>query len=143
MSTQQAPALRGVIETVLYTADMARARTFFETVLGLSPHLADERFTAYPTGHSMLLLFQQGQTDDTVQLPDDMGTIPPHDGDGRQHIALAIDDDALADWEAHLARHEVTIEGRTHWPPGGESLYFRDPDGHLLELVTPGLWPNY
>ena len=26
---------------------------------------------------------------------------------------------------------------------GGESLYFRDPDGHLLELVTPGLWPNY
>ena len=143
MSEQPAPALHGVIETALYTADMARARDFFETVLGLTPHLADERFTAYPTGPSMLLIFQQGETEETVYLPNGMGTIPPHDGGGRQHIALAIEASALADWEAHLARHEVAIEGRTHWPPGGESLYFRDPDGHLLELVTPGLWPNY
>ena len=29
------------------------------------------------------------------------------------------------------------------WPRGGESLYFRDPDGHLVELATPGLWANY
>jgi hypothetical protein len=29
------------------------------------------------------------------------------------------------------------------WPEGSTSIYFRDPDGHLLELVTPGLWPNY
>ena len=29
------------------------------------------------------------------------------------------------------------------WPRGGESVYFRDPDGHLLELATPGLWPGY
>ncbi|HWQ03343.1 MAG TPA: glyoxalase, partial [Candidatus Nitrosotenuis sp.] len=26
---------------------------------------------------------------------------------------------------------------------GGRSIYFRDPDGHSLELVTPGVWPNY
>ncbi len=26
---------------------------------------------------------------------------------------------------------------------GGTSLYFRDPDGHLLELVTPGIWSIY
>jgi len=37
----------------------------------------------------------------------------------------------------------VAIEGRSHWPQGAESLYFRDPDGHLLEVVTPGIWPNY
>jgi catechol 2,3-dioxygenase-like lactoylglutathione lyase family enzyme len=29
------------------------------------------------------------------------------------------------------------------WPRGGESIYFRDPDGHLVELATPGLWDNY
>lgn len=141
--TSHAPALNGVIETALYTADMPRARAFFETVLGLSPHLADERFTAYPTGASMLLLFQNGQTGETVQLPGDMGTIPPHDGGGRVHVALAIDACDLDAWISHLGAHGVAIEGRSHWPPGGESLYFRDPDGHLLELVTPGLWPNY
>ena len=26
---------------------------------------------------------------------------------------------------------------------GAVSLYFRDPDGNLGELVTPGLWANY
>jgi catechol 2,3-dioxygenase-like lactoylglutathione lyase family enzyme len=28
-------------------------------------------------------------------------------------------------------------------PRGGHSIYFRDPDGHLLELATPGLWAGY
>ena len=142
-SPHPAPPLGGVIESVLYTADMKQARDFFTRVLGLEPHLEDERFTAYPTGNTMLLLFQRGQTGETVRLPDDMGTIPPHDGDGRQHLALAIPAESLDDWEAHLADQGIEIEGRTRWPKGSVSLYFRDPDGHLLELVTPGLWPNY
>ena len=25
----------------------------------------------------------------------------------------------------------------------GEALFFRDPDGHLLEVVTPGVWSIY
>ncbi|OHV10886.1 VOC family protein [Kushneria phosphatilytica] len=133
----------GIIETVLYTGDMTASRTFFESVMGLEPHNSDERFTAYPVGHSMLLIFQQGQTDETVRLPEGMGTIPPHNGGGEQHIALAVGADTLPAWETRLAEHGIAIEGRTHWPPGGESIYFRDPDHHLIELVTPGLWPNY
>lgn len=137
------PKLIGVLETVLYTTDMARARTFFEDVLGLQALNADERFTAYPLDSHMLLVFRQGETTQTVQLPSGMGTIPPHDGGGRQHIAFAIERDALAIWEQHLNAHGITIEGRTHWPRGGESIYFRDPDQHLLELATPGIWPQY
>ncbi|GAB3683319.1 VOC family protein [Salinisphaera aquimarina] len=135
--------LNGVLETVLYTADMSRARTFFEDVMGLAPHTADHRFTAYSLAWNMLLIFAEGQTSETVELPGDMGTIPPHDGNGRQHIALAIDADQLEAWESHLAAHGIEIEGRTRWPKGAVSLYFRDPDGHLLEVVTPGIWPNY
>ncbi|MDN3521300.1 VOC family protein [Halomonas ramblicola] len=138
------PRLDGVLETALYVADMERARVFFEGVMGLEPFTADYRFTAYDAGAgSVLLLFQQGETLETVTLPDNMGTIPPHDGNGRLHLAFAIAADELAPWERQLADHGIAIEGRTHWPRGGESLYFRDPDGHLLELATPGVWPNY
>ncbi|WP_176342793.1 VOC family protein [Billgrantia desiderata] len=138
------PKLNGVLETALYVDDMDRARVFFEGVMGLAPFNADHRFTAYDAGAgSVLLLFLQGETLQTVVLPNEMGSIPPHDGRGRVHVAFAIAADELAAWERQLADHGVTIEGRTHWPRGGESLYFRDPDGHLIELATPGVWPNY
>jgi hypothetical protein len=26
------------------------------------------------------------------------------------------------------------------WPSGGRSIYFRDPAGNLVDLVTPGVW---
>jgi len=135
------PQLDRVLESVLYTADMQRARAFFENVLELQPLTTGDRMTAYALGPSMLLLFQQGATDETVHLPKHMGTIPPHDGQGRQHLALAIGTDELDVWTQHLAQHQVAVEGRTHWPRGGESIYFRDPDEHLLELATPGIWP--
>lgn len=138
------PKLNGVLETALYVEDMARARAFFEEVMGLVPFNADHRFTAYDAGTStVLLLFLHGETLETVTLPKDMGTIPPHDGAGRLHVAFAISADDLAAWEKRLGDHAIAIEGRTHWPRGGESLYFRDPDGHLLELATPGVWPTY
>jgi catechol 2,3-dioxygenase-like lactoylglutathione lyase family enzyme len=37
----------------------------------------------------------------------------------------------------------VAIESRMEWPRGGKSIYFRDPDGHLLEVLTPGVWAIY
>ncbi len=138
------PTLNGVLETALYVADMQRARDFFETVMRLAPFTADHRFTAYDVGNqTVLLLFLHGETQQTVILPDEMGTIPPHDGEGRVHMALAIGVDQLDAWETQLHEHGIEIEGRTHWPRGGESLYFRDPDDHLLELATPGVWPSY
>jgi catechol 2,3-dioxygenase-like lactoylglutathione lyase family enzyme len=69
--------------------------------------------------------------------------IPPHDGQGPLHMALAIPEQSLAAWETALATAGVAIESTVHWPRGSVSLYFRDPDGHLIELATPGLWDNY
>ena len=72
------------------------------------------------------------------------GTIPPHDGAGPLHVAFAIAKDELAAVGGAARRERnVAIEGRTTWKRGGESIYFRDPDGHLLELATPGLWAIY
>ena len=136
------PALRGILETVLYAEDLDATAGFYESVLGLARMTADTRLVTYALAPGqVLLLFQRGATDHTVELPG--GAIPGHDGQGRQHIAFAVDADALPDWEARLASCGVAVEARMQWPRGGRSLYFRDPDGHLLELATPGLWSNY
>lgn len=136
------PRLNGVLETALYVDDLPRARCFYETVLGLKPVFSDHRLYAYDAGErSILLLFRRGASTETAVLPG--GTIPPHDGSGPAHIAFAIAADELGPWEEHLAAQGIAIEGRTTWPKGGTSVYFRDPDGHLLELATPGLWPTY
>lgn len=136
------PKLDRVIETSLYVDDLERAARFYGDVLGLKELTSDARFRAYDVGgRSVLLLFRRGVTLETVRMPG--GTIPPHDGHGPLHIAFAIGADALADWETRLAARGIAIEGRTKWTRGGESVYFRDPDGHLLELATPGLWAIY
>jgi catechol 2,3-dioxygenase-like lactoylglutathione lyase family enzyme len=141
-SGDEAPRLDGVLETALYVDDMPRARRFYEQVLGLKPLVVDDRLCAYGVGgRSVLLLFRRGTTLETVQLPG--GTIPPHDGHGPLHVALAVPTGDLERWESRLAQQGVAVEGRTRWPRGGTSLYVRDPDGHLLEFATPGLWAIY
>ena len=136
------PKLAGVIETALYVDDLDRARGFYEDVLGLAALTSDSRFLAFDVGgRSVLLLFLRGSTLKPLQLPG--GTIPPHDGNGPIHVAFAITAAELPAWEERLGEHSVAIEGRTDWPRGGRSVYFRDPDGHLLELITPGVWAIY
>jgi catechol 2,3-dioxygenase-like lactoylglutathione lyase family enzyme len=136
------PRLNGVLETALYVEDLERAARFYEETLGLSALAKDARFRAYDVGgRSVLLVFRRGATLETVRMPG--GTIPPHDGHGPLHIAFAVDAADLVAWEDRLGRHGVAIEGRTAWPRGGQSLYVRDPDGHLLEFATPGLWATY
>jgi catechol 2,3-dioxygenase-like lactoylglutathione lyase family enzyme len=136
------PRLQRVLETVLYVDDFGSACPFYEAVLGLPRIYGDQRLNAYDVGgNGVLLLFRRGQSLEAVQMPG--GTIPPHDGHGPVHIAFSIAADELAAWEARLTSAGVEIEARATWPRGGISIYFRDPDGHLLELATPGLWAGY
>ncbi len=136
------PKLGRVLETSLYVDDLGQAAAFYEEVLGLALLTSDGRFRAYDVGGaSVLLLFRRGATRETVRMPG--GTIPPHDGHGPLHVAFAIAADELAAWEKRLGTYGITIEGRTAWSRDGHSIYFRDPDGHLLELATPGLWTIY
>ena len=126
------PKLDALLESSLYVEDLARSVRFYETVLGLEVIASDaERLRAMAVaGRQVLLLFKQGAS-------------PDHDGSGRLHVAFAIPAAELAAWEQRLAERGVAIESRTRWPRGGQSLYFRDPDGHLLELATPGVWSIY
>jgi catechol 2,3-dioxygenase-like lactoylglutathione lyase family enzyme len=136
------PQLNHVLETALYADDLERAARFYAEVLGLRRLFVDARLQAFAVGgRSVLLVFRRGSSLETTCLPG--GTIPPHDGHGPLHVAFAITAEELPAWEARLLAHDVPIEGRTDWPRGGHSVYFRDPDGHLVELATPGLWEIY
>ena len=135
------PKLDRVLETALYVDDLDRAAAFYAELFQLAPLYADERLRAFAVGPSVLLLFRRGASLATMTMPS--GTIPPHDGSGPLHVAFAIGAEELFQWEERLRDRAIAIEGRTDWPRGGRSIYFRDPDGHLLELATPGLWRNY
>jgi len=136
------PRLTGVLETSLYVDDLDRSSRFYEEVFALTQMFGDDRLLAYGVaGRSVLLLFKRGASNHVTQLP--FGTLGPHDGYGPLHFAFSIPADELAAWEEHLSLHKVEIENRIHWPRGGTSLYFRDPDNHLVELATPGVWPIY
>jgi catechol 2,3-dioxygenase-like lactoylglutathione lyase family enzyme len=140
-SSPAPPPIQGVLETGLHVSDLARSREFYSQLFGFPLMAADERFCAFDVaGRDVLLLFLQGGTPGPVPTPG--GQIPPHDGAGRLHFAFAVAEEDLAPWEERLASEGIAIESRVDWPRG-RSIYFRDPDGHLLELATPGLWPNY
>lgn len=132
----------GVLETALYVEDLRRAASFYEELLGMRRLFGDDRLVALDSGRrGVLLLFRRGTTLETVRMPG--GTIPPHDGHGPVHIAFAVGREALTEIEARLATASIEVEGRTRWPKGGDSIYVRDPDGHLVEFATPGLWAIY
>lgn len=137
------PKFDAILETALYVDDVDRAAAFYEDVLGLPSLLKSERLCAYDVnGVNVLLLFLRGATTEGVDTG--RGIIPPHDGTGELHIAFGCDHDGLAAWEAHLEEKGIEIESRTSWKRGGRSIYFRDPDRHLLEIAaSPGLWPGH
>lgn len=130
-----APALTGTIEVAIYVDDVPRAVTFYEKVLGLSVLEADTRLTAMAAGRQILLVCLRGAS---VKLPK-----TAHDAQGSQHVAFSVAGVDLPAWVAHLQANGVEIVETRAWARGGRSLYFRDPDGHLLELASPGVWSIY
>lgn len=130
------PNVEGILESSLYVAEVGRSVQFYEKVFGFRV-IGDfgERGCAMQAGtRQVLLLFRKGGSRDMVS---------PHDGDGELHLAFAIAADELKRWEAWLAENGIAVEEARAWELGGHSLYFRDPDRHLLEVATPGVWSTY
>src|SRR5689334_20931402 len=130
------PNTAGILESSLYVSDVAASARFFEKIFGFQV-ISDfgGRGCAMDAGpRQVLLLFKKGASRDIVS---------PHDGDGELHIAFAIAAADLANWETWLSENGIAVEEKREWERGGCSLYFRDPDRHLLEVATPGVWSIY
>lgn len=130
------PEITGVLEVCLYVDDVERSVRFYEHLFGFSrvANLQDRGYAMHAAPRQLLLLFQKG-----ASLKFDV----PHDGEGQLHLAFAIPTSQLAGWRSWLEQNAIPVELEKTWNQGGRSLYFRDPDHHLIELATPGTWSVY
>ena len=130
------PRVDGVLETALYVADLDRSAGFYRTVFGFEVVDSGERLVALCVApRQVLLLFKKGGS---ARLPH-----TPHDGDGELHVAFAVPAAEIGQWADWLQEKGIPIEEDKSWGRGGRSLYFRDPDRHLLEVASPGVWTVY
>ncbi len=136
------PKVAGVLETSLYVDDVETSADFYRRVFQFGTLTADDRLVALSVdARQVLLLFRKGATSEPQATRG--GTIPGHDGQGHLHLAFAIAKDERDPWRKWLQACGVAIESEVSWLAGGHSLYFRDPDHNLVELLTSGTWSIY
>lgn len=111
----------------LLVADLARAREFYEGLLGLkpSPTRPEMSFAGvwYDIGAAQIHLI-------CLPNPDPVGERPAHGGRDR-HTALGV-----RGWETLCARLDAAGLPYTLSQSGRKALFVRDPDGNALELVA-------
>jgi catechol 2,3-dioxygenase-like lactoylglutathione lyase family enzyme len=136
------PEVTEVVETVLYVRDVGRAEGWYQKLFGFLVIFREgDRFRALKVGGvQVLLLFKEGSSKTATSLPG--GVIPPHDGSGPMHLAFGMKTEDADHWEQRLMANGVAIESRVQWNKDDKSIYFRDPDNHLVELITSEHWSS-
>lgn len=111
----------------LLVSDLARARTFYESVLGLAPFPSRPDLPYPGTWYEL----GGGQQLHLMQLPNpDAASVRPEHGGRDRHIALAT-----RNLDALKARLEKAGVAYTASKSGRAALFCRDPDLNTLEIV--------
>lgn len=133
------PNVHGILETALSVADVQRSAAFYRRLFHFETLFESERLIALDVaGRNVLLLFKAGATGEPFATPG--GIIPGHGASGASHFAFSIAAEDAPAWQRELESAGVAVESIVTWPIGAISLYIRDLDGHLVELITPGFW---
>jgi catechol-2,3-dioxygenase len=128
-----------VVETCIYSSDLESMKKFYVGILGLSVIQEEEgKLIFLKAGKSMLLIFDPLRTStNNGKLPTHGAMTPP----SSIHFAMEIEDQEYQQYKELLVQNGIEIEKEVKWNCNTRSLYFRDPSGNLLELITPGGWP--
>jgi catechol 2,3-dioxygenase-like lactoylglutathione lyase family enzyme len=123
-------------------------KDFYIDILGLE-FVSEEkdRHVFLKAGQSMLLIFNPNKTlattdvgngnSNATQLPTHGAFAPP----SIIHFALEIEKQNYDNAKHMLNEKDIKIEKEVTWEKGTNSMYFRDPVGNLVEIITHGSWP--
>lgn len=136
-STSQKPASEApsraepaLINTCLITNDVKALTAFYSQVLQIEPHKSGDDYVEFPTKVGTLAIFAA-----TAQEK----YIPGSATAGQNHSSILEFRVANVDEEYARLRPMVAswAKGPTTQPWGTRSIYFRDPDGNLVDFFTP------
>ena len=121
-------------ETCIYVRDLDRTQNFYEGKLGLKViGKVEDRHVFFRVGSSVLLCFISVATENNTHTPS-------HGASGNIHFALEVNIEDYAEAKNEIIQKGVAIEHEHEWHKGLLSFYFRDPDGHLVEIAQKGIW---
>ena len=128
-----------IIETSIYSSNLKEMKNFYIDILGLD-FVAEEkeRHVFLKAGKSMLLIFNPYNTlNDINDIFPSHGAISPP---SIIHIAFEIKKDDYEKCKYLLEKNKINIEKEIELG-NNKSIYFRDPVGNLVELITANAWP--
>jgi catechol 2,3-dioxygenase-like lactoylglutathione lyase family enzyme len=119
-----------LINTCLITNDVERLAAFYAQVLNMKPRRVDATYVDFPTGTGVLALFAAEAQEKYIP-----GSAMP----GQNHSAIL--EFKVTDVDQEYARlHDLVkhwVKQPTTQPWGTRSIYFRDPDGNLVDFFAP------
>lgn len=119
--------ITGILHTTFLTSDLARARAFYEGVLGLQINPNRPKMSYEGVWYDVAA----NQQIHLMSLPDpEAGLQRPTHGGRDRHVALAVAD--IAKLIARLNRAGVAY---TLSRSGRSALFCRDPDRNALEFI--------
>lgn len=111
----------------LNVGDRRRSIAWYRDVLGLEqrgePSEDDEPVFMGEFGACIALFQVQSETPER-----------PQESTGLRHVAFMVTRDGLGRAKARLSEHRVEFRAEDHG--NADSVYFRDPDGNVIELTT-------
>ena len=113
----------------LVTNDVDRLAAFYRKVLKVEPERVGNDYLEFRTGSGVLAVFSAEAQEKYIP-----GSTKP----GENHSAIL--EFKVTDVDAEYERlHEIVktwVKGPTNQPWGTRSIYFRDPDGNLVNFFT-------